>query len=270
MICLTFDNFGCIAQLPPCPFPDVIPADEWDAYNRLGMELGHPRILMLLRQLGVRATFFAEGYAAIRHPTEVLRWHHAGHEIGLHGWKHEEWYALPNAQEEDHLVDLAVTAMTDLLGERPLGFRPPGLRINPWTDDVLERHGIRYVGMDPAPRPDPRMAALGRKLPTEAVARTRHALLPCSGDLIDGDLLAPSHGGIFGSLDAQAAFDRYRDMALAHEARSPDEPWVFIAHPFISGNRGWFGFERLLRQLVSELGPRAFVTAKEAAGLLVL
>ncbi|MDP9912463.1 hypothetical protein J2W27_004589 [Variovorax boronicumulans] len=269
MICLTFDNFGCVAALPPCPFPEVVPASEWAAYNRIGLEIGHPRILQLLRQLGIRATFFAEGYAAILHPQEVLRWRDAGHEIGLHGWKHEEWSTVVDEEQENHLVDLAVTAMGDLLGDRPIGFRPPGLRINPWTDAVLERHGIRYVGQDPAPEPDPRMAALGRATGAgeRPLTLTRHALLPCSNRRIDGDLIAPAYGGIFGTLDGETSFARYHEMALAHEARTPDKPWVFIAHPFISGHRAWFGFDNFVRRLAAELGPGAFVSCREALGV---
>ena len=52
MLCITFDNFGSAAgeQLPwGCPAD--VPSAEWDAYNRLGLELGHPRILKLLADL---------------------------------------------------------------------------------------------------------------------------------------------------------------------------------------------------------------------------
>ena len=79
MLCITFDNFGGAAgDLLPWPCPAGIPAAEWAAYNRIGLELGHPRILKLLDELRIRCTYFAEGYAAVLHPDELLAWHAAG------------------------------------------------------------------------------------------------------------------------------------------------------------------------------------------------
>jgi len=41
-----------------------------------------------------------------------------------------------------------MAAMTELLGEdKPVGFRPPGFKISPWTEDILERHGIQYISV---------------------------------------------------------------------------------------------------------------------------
>ena len=267
MLCITFDNFGCgSGKLPPCPFPDLVPEVEWDHYNEIGLTLGHPRILQLLRQLAIPTTFFAEGYSAVLHPDEVKRWRNEGHEIALHGWKHETWSTISSAAAEDELVGLAVSAMGELLGQQPLGFRPPGLQINAWTDEVMERHGIRYIAQATGPTADPRFAALGIRAQEERPHHlTRLPLLPCSARLIDGDLLAPAHGGLFGQLDAQAAYEAFFDMALQHESATTQEPWVFIVHPFISGNRAWPGLEKFLRRLHAEFGSGAFRTGRQIA-----
>jgi len=267
MLCITFDNFGCgSGPFPACPFPDVVPTVEWERYNEIGLSLGHPRILNLLRQLGIRTTYFCEGYSAVLHPTEMKRWHEDGHEIALHGWKHEMWALLPTREKEDELIGLSVAAVKDVLGVSPIGFRPPGLQINQWTDDVMEHHGIRYIAHSTRRVDNSRFASVGVKRPdpTSKLYQTRLGFLDCKPELIDGDLIAPAWGGLFGTMDSLSAYERFVDMAIEHERSNPDLTWVFIVHPFISGNRGWHGFEFFLRRLHSEVGSACFRTARDA------
>lgn len=267
MLCITFDNFGCGSQLPPCPFPNLVPSSEWDRYNEIGLSLGHPRILNLLEQLKIPTTYFAEGYSAVLHPIEMKRWRDAGHEIALHGWKHEIWTSLPSKEREDELMTLSMAAMKDVLGEVPCGFRPPGMRINAWTDEVLEKHGIRYVGQILQAEQDhsERFAKLGIKYaqPSADIVISRLKILPCSDKLIDGDLISPRDGGFFGALGAQDAYARFLALAVEHERDTPDKPWVFIVHPHISGSRSWGGLEEFLRQLHGKFGVSAFRCAKD-------
>jgi hypothetical protein len=267
MLCITFDNFGCgSGKLPACPFPDVVPVEEWNNYNELGLKLGHPRILNLLERLDIRTTFFAEGYSAVLHPEEMLRWRDQGHEIALHGWKHETWSDVASERKEDQLVQLAVAAVEALLGEPPVGFRPPGLRINYWTDAVMRRHGIRYIAQSTQTSLDRRFAAFGVDSPENVdLVVSRGNLLPCNPQLIDGLLISPAYGGLLGRLDAQSAYDEFFRMAVEHERLDVNQPWVFTAHPMFSGNRAWSGFERFMRRLHSEFGSGGFRLARELA-----
>jgi hypothetical protein len=254
MLCITFDNFGWAAgETLPWACPSDIPANEWAVYNRIGLEVGHPRILKLLNDLDIRCTYFAEGYAAVLHPEEMKHWHAAGHEIAVHGWKHEMWSGITSREEENHLVELAVTSIHSVLGEAPMGFRPPGLTINPWTDEVLMANGIRYVSQA--------LPADGAK----ATLVTRLDLLPTEPGLIDGAVIHPRFGGIFGALDAATAYDKLHELAVAHESTRPDEPWVLVVHPFTSGNRAWFGFEDFMRSLAGEFGESRFGLARDVA-----
>jgi len=271
MLCMTFDNFGRGAdfghgqgKLPPCLFPDQVPAAEWDRYNEFAITLGHPRILQLLSQLGVRTTFFAEGYAAEIHPDEMKQWSDGGHEIALHGWKHEMWSTIEDPVHEDELISMASGAVEKVTGRKPVGFRPSGLKIGPNTDVILTRHGIRYVSQV-SQRTAEHAAMLEKAGETakEAQIATSLPLLPCSDEMTDVFRIDPAHGGIFGSTDDIAAYDRLYEEAFAHESVRPSEPWVFIAHPFCSGNRGWHGFARFMRRLTAEFGPGAFKTGAE-------
>ncbi|MBR8655659.1 polysaccharide deacetylase family protein [Achromobacter sp. Marseille-Q0513] len=263
MLCITFDNFGSAAGDPlPWPCPAGIPAAEWAAYNRIGLELGHPRILKLLDELRIRCTYFAEGYAAVLYPDELLAWHAAGHEIAVHGWKHEMWTGIASRDEEDRLIQLAVSSIRGLTGQAPAGFRPPGLGINPWTDEVLAAHGIRYVSRALSGAID---AARALASGAGTMPPARLAVLPTDPALIDGAVIHPRFGGVFGTLDADAAYDHFYRLAAAHETARPDEPWVLVVHPFTSGNRAWFGFEDFMRRLVADFGASRFALARDAA-----
>jgi peptidoglycan/xylan/chitin deacetylase (PgdA/CDA1 family) len=269
VLCITFDNFGLAAQLPPCPFPDIVPSEEWALYNEIGLSLGHPRLLNLLGQLQIPTTYFAEGFSAVLHPTELKRWQDAGHEIALHGWKHEMWGNLPSREREEELIALSVASMRDVLGAGPLGFRPPGLKINPWSDDLLEKYGIRYVSqaLDRAPEYEDKFAPIGITYTKQSspIVISRLKVLDTRDTLIDAALVSPEFGGLFGTLDDDAAYETFYNLAVEHELMRPDKPWVFIIHPFISGNRSWFGCSRFLRRLHAQFGSGAFRTALTAA-----
>ena len=56
--------------------------------------VGLPRALEALAALDLRATFFVEGLNAELYPQALRDIAAAGHEVGLHGWRHEVWDAL--------------------------------------------------------------------------------------------------------------------------------------------------------------------------------
>ena len=58
------------------------------SHQRYGPLVGVPRILGLLEELSVPATFFVPGWTAERYPETVERILAAGHEIGHHGHGH--------------------------------------------------------------------------------------------------------------------------------------------------------------------------------------
>lgn len=104
------------------------------------------RLLGLLAELDVRATFFILGMAARAHPELVVRVAAAGHEIGCHGDAHR----LVSAQTRTEFsADLrrACATIEQLCGHRPVGYRAPAFSITrdtPWAYEVLLAEGFRY------------------------------------------------------------------------------------------------------------------------------
>ena len=127
-------------------FRDAIPRREWDALpSRVGV--GTRRILRLLEQRGVTATFFVLGWVADRHPDLLREIAAAGHEIASHGY----WHDLIYRQTPDEFAtDLrrSLEAIERTLGNgSPIGYRAPGFSITNeslWALDVLRDQGIAY------------------------------------------------------------------------------------------------------------------------------
>jgi peptidoglycan-N-acetylglucosamine deacetylase len=108
-----------------------------------GPKIGVPRLLGLLDHLAVPATFFVPGYIAEHHPRMVEAIAAAGHEIGLHGYRHEKLAGLTEAEEEEILVR-CLALIERLTGVRPAGYRAPWFETNPWTARLLARYGLSY------------------------------------------------------------------------------------------------------------------------------
>jgi peptidoglycan/xylan/chitin deacetylase (PgdA/CDA1 family) len=119
-----------------------------------------PRVLDMLDEAGVKATFFLIGERAARHPAlarEIVR---RGHAAENHSHRHSTafgWYGPGRARRE---IEAAQGAIADATGVAPVYFRAPfGIR-NPLLDPALARCGLRYVswtrrGFDTVAR-DPR------------------------------------------------------------------------------------------------------------------
>lgn len=136
-IALTFDNLGEAADLERGRRPAGAPLGEHFSVTRV-----LPRLLGLLSEPGVRATFFVEGWSAAAYPQAPAAIAAAGHEVALHGWRHERWSDL-DAERERALLGRGVEAL-GALGLAPRGFRPPGGVLGPASWRALPGAGLSY------------------------------------------------------------------------------------------------------------------------------
>jgi polysaccharide deacetylase family protein (PEP-CTERM system associated) len=104
------------------------------------------RLLALLEELGVRATFFILGMAARAHPDLVEKVARSGHEIGCHGDAHR---LVHTQTPQEFAADLrrARETIETLTGVAPRGYRAPAFSITqqtPWAYAVLSEAGFAY------------------------------------------------------------------------------------------------------------------------------
>ncbi len=104
-----------------------------------GVEHGLPKLLDLLDQLDVRATFFTTGEVAERYPESIRRLVRGGHELACHGMTHRAFPSLDRARatweiERSAEILRAFAPVTS--------FRAPYLMFPSAYLDVLERNGF--------------------------------------------------------------------------------------------------------------------------------
>jgi polysaccharide deacetylase family protein (PEP-CTERM system associated) len=119
--------------------------DQWPGFESR-VEANTHRLLAILRECHVRATFFVLGYIADTHPGLVEAIAAAGHEIGVHGY-HHRFVTKMNAGEFEREIDLTLEALDRIVGSRIVGHRAPYFSINgrtAWAFDVLESRGFAY------------------------------------------------------------------------------------------------------------------------------
>ena len=98
---------------------------------------------------GLTATFFVEAINCELYPDALLSIADRGHELGIHGWRHEEWGRLSAARERS-ILERCVRAFGKL-GLSVTGFRPPGGELTLASVTALRDVGVRWcspVGED--------------------------------------------------------------------------------------------------------------------------
>ncbi len=113
------------------------------AWGEYGRRRGVPRILDVLERHGVRATFFVPAVAGLIDPPALRPIHDPGHEIGVHGWIHENTSKLDRTTERDLLLR-SRDALAEMTGTLPVGHRAANWDLSPHTIELVAEAGFLY------------------------------------------------------------------------------------------------------------------------------
>ena len=119
--------------------------EQWGTYEQR-VEKNTIRLLGLLEQYNIKATFFVLGCVAKEHPDLIRQIDTAGHEIGIHGYWHRMIHRLTPDQFAQEL-DLAIETITPLVSKPIIGHRAPYFSINKsalWALEIIEKRGFKY------------------------------------------------------------------------------------------------------------------------------
>jgi peptidoglycan/xylan/chitin deacetylase (PgdA/CDA1 family) len=97
-----------------------------------------PRLLDILKQRNIKATFFMIGQNAERNPAIVKRILAEGHEIGNHSWTHPQLSKLSDDRVTEE-INKTQNAIKDASGYTPVLMRPPYGAITARQKDWIEK-----------------------------------------------------------------------------------------------------------------------------------
>lgn len=126
-------------------FSSQVHRDRWQSFP-LRVDRNTLKILDILDDYQIRATFFVLGWVAERLPSLVREIHRRGHEIACHGYWHELIYTIgPDRFRED--IRRAKSLLEQQIGEPVNGYRAPSYSITGrslWALDILVEEGFTY------------------------------------------------------------------------------------------------------------------------------
>jgi peptidoglycan/xylan/chitin deacetylase (PgdA/CDA1 family) len=232
---LTIDNLGEASALERGARPADAPVGSDPSVT-----VALPWLLDELEARGLHATFFVEAINCELYPDAVREVARRGHELGLHGWRHEEWTSL-SAQEERDVLTRSVQAFSPL-GLHPRGFRPPGGELNSRSPALLREAGVDWCS------PAGGDAGVRRGLayvPFDWRLVDAYHLMDSFGALrvARGDPEAPVHPGVL----ADQFEEELQDLAASGGRRT------LILHPFLLLDERWSAGVRRLLGFIAEL-----------------
>ncbi|MEX2416273.1 MAG: polysaccharide deacetylase [Paenibacillaceae bacterium] len=106
-------------------------------------EIGSERLLKLFNKYNLKTTWFIPGHSIETFPEQTKMVVNAGHEIGIHGYSHENPIAMTAQQEEDVLLK-CIELVEKISGKRPTGYVAPWWEFSNITNELLLKNGIKY------------------------------------------------------------------------------------------------------------------------------
>jgi polysaccharide deacetylase family protein (PEP-CTERM system associated) len=126
-------------------FEAVSPPETWDG-RESRVDRNTEKVLAILAESDVRATFFVLGWVARRFPELVKKIARHGHEIASHGYSHRRVTNQSRAEFRDDIRQ-SKALLEDLTARNVLGYRAPSYSIGPnslWAYDELMEAGYLY------------------------------------------------------------------------------------------------------------------------------
>jgi len=106
-------------------------------------QVGVPRLLTLFERKNIKTTWFIPGHSLETFPDQARKIFDAGHEIGAHGYSHENPVAMTEAQE-DAVMEKSVELITALTSQPPKGYVAPWWELSEYTPRLLKKFGFSY------------------------------------------------------------------------------------------------------------------------------
>jgi peptidoglycan/xylan/chitin deacetylase (PgdA/CDA1 family) len=152
-----------------------------------------PKLLDLLKEHGIQATFFVLGSKAERHPELIRRIYEEGHQIGIHNYTHFSNWLMTPWRVRKHHVDRSASIVEGITGVRPTYYRPPWGIINLFDYGLRKQYKIVIWSLMPHDWNSSVGTELLKRRLLEEVQDGSVVLLHDSGDTIGADEDAPSY-----------------------------------------------------------------------------
>jgi peptidoglycan/xylan/chitin deacetylase (PgdA/CDA1 family) len=216
------------------------------AQGEYGARVAVPKILRLLADHRVSASFFMPAVSALLHPDEVEAYAAGSHEVGVHGWIHERNMLLAREAELD-LTGRAIETLEKLSGVRPVGIRTPSWDFSDHTLAIIEQLGLIYDS-----------SLMADDEPYELVADGRSTgIVEIPVEWIRDDapyLMMERYGALRPYTAPRDLLDIWRDEFDA--AHAEGGLFQLTLHPHIIGHRSRLG---VLRELLAHIASRSDV-----------
>lgn len=98
-------------------------------------EVGIPRLLTLFERFSIETSWFVPGHSIESFPGEIDAVIAAGHEIGAHGYSHENPIQMSPQQEQD-VLERSIELIVAASGSAPRGY------VAPWWEVSANSHGF--------------------------------------------------------------------------------------------------------------------------------
>ena len=251
-VALSFDVDNATTQLRSGDLgSEVMSRGEYGAVD------GLPRILAVLDRQNVPASFYIPAVSHLLHPDQVKNIMAAKqkHEIGIHGWIHEDLPALDDAAKEQSMLTGAIETLTAAMGKKPVGYRAPSWHFSQYTMAQVVKAGFLYDSSLMASDDAYEINVDGKpsgviELPIERIVDDAPYFGAASGSLPSPDLV-------------EAIFESEFDVAWQEGGL-----YVLTMHPHYTGHRSRAAaLEKLIRHMKSKPGVW-FATEEQIANYL--
>ena len=210
-------------------FEKHVPRDQWERWESR-VEANTHRLLRLLDQHGVKATFFVLGWVGERYPQLVRDIHACGHEIGSHGY----WHRLIYEQTPDEFrTDLRRSrdVLQEAIGQPVTAHRAASFSITKqslWALEILVEEGF-LVDSSVFPIHHDRYGIPGAE-------RKLHRMTTASGPLWEFPPSVARFAGLNVPVSGGGYFRLYplpwTLYCLRRINRAQQQPYIFYIHPW--------------------------------------
>jgi peptidoglycan/xylan/chitin deacetylase (PgdA/CDA1 family) len=233
------------------PLPDGSMDHEEYTQAEYGPHTGVWRILRILEEEGVKATFLTCGAIAERYPDAVKAIVAGGHEVAGHGYHHEIARDLTREQENE-VMNKTIAMLRQRSGDRPFGWR--SCTQSPNSIELLSEHGFIWNSN-----------TFSHDLPFLWETPTGRVLVELPRQPFgDGRTYQHSNNDAGNPADTmviwKGMFDDFHD-----ESKRAPQYCPFQFHPYISGRPGRSRTLRAIIQHMKAAGGVWFATGCEAA-----